>query len=427
MKKKLTNNIGLKILSVMAASLLWFIVVSVDDPVTLKTFSMIPVELINTQVITGQGSVYEVVDNTDVVSINVTAKRSVLDSLSRDNFKAVADMKRIDGNLIPIEVKATKYADRIENISLRSKNVTVSIEGSLTKQFNIKVRTAGELSPGCIIGSMYTDKNVVKISGPESIVSQIESAAVNVDVSGMVSDISTAENIVLYGADDREIPQTELTLSRDSVNVTVEIWGTKEIPVAFGYTGVPAAGFGTTGAMTSTLSSITVSGRKKALDAVTGITVPAEAVDITDAQAPVEVQIDVSRYLPDGIISVQGDKGTVAVVTVAVQPLSQKNVEVPTANISIVNIPEGMEASIGGVGDVIAVGVRGLGESYDNINPAEIVGFVDINTIPKPEDAEMLPEGVYDVDVVFTYPPGIGAGDEKVTVKILLRVKREEE
>ena len=166
MKKKLTNNVGLKILSILFAFLLWLVVVSVDDPVTTKPFSSIPVELINTQAVTGQGSVYEVLDNSDMASIHVPAKRSVLDPLSRDNFKATADMTRMDGNLVPIEVKATKYADRIENISLRSKNVTVRIEGLLEKQLNIKVRTSGELSEGCVIGSMHTDKNVVKISGP---------------------------------------------------------------------------------------------------------------------------------------------------------------------------------------------------------------------------------------------------------------------
>ncbi len=423
MKKKLTNNIGLKILSVVFAFLLWLIVVSVDDPVTVKTFSMIPVELTNEQVITSQGSVYEVVDNSDVVSISVTAKRSVLDTLSRDNFKAFADMSRLDGTMIPIEVKATKYADRIDNITLRNKNVKIAIEGLLARQFNIKVRTSGDISQGCIIGNMYTDKNVVKVSGPESIVSQIDSAVVDVDVSGMTSDISTAENIVLYDAQNKEISQNELTLSRESVNVTVEIWNTKEIPINFSYTGVPAVGYGTTGALASSLPSLTVTGRKSALDAVSSISIPASVVDITDARGPVEVQVDVSRYLPEGIIVIPGEAGTIATVTVEVQQLNAKNVEVPTSNITIVNVPEEMEASIGGVGEVIAVGVRGMGAAFDNINPLEITGIVDAALIAKPEDAETLPEGVYDAEVVFAYPLGIIAGEEKVTVKVILKVK----
>lgn len=426
MKKKLTNNVGLKILSILFAFLLWLVVVSVDDPVTTKPFSSIPVELINTQAVTGQGSVYEVLDNSDMASIHVTAKRSVLDSLSRDNFKATADMTRMDGNLVPIEVKATKYADRIENISLRSKNVTVRIEGLLEKQLNIKVRTSGELSEGCVIGSMHTDKNVVKISGPESIVSLIDSAAVTVDVSGMTSDISTAETIVLYDAENHEIAKDELTLSRDSVNVTVEIWKTKVLPVNFGYSGIPAAGYGTTGLVTSSLSTITVAGKQSALDGISGITVPSSAVDITNAHTTVETQVDVSKYLPDGLVMASADEDAVAVITVMIQELSSKNVEVPTANIMVINVPEGMEASIGGVGELIAVGVRGLGEEYDNINPADIKGIVDLSTVEKPEDSDSLTEGVYDAKVTFTYPVGISAGEEEVTVKVILKVKGEE-
>lgn len=426
MKKKLTNNIGLKILSVIFAFFLWIVVVSVDDPVTTKPFSSIPVELTNTQAITSQGSVYEVLDNTDVISVTVTAKRSVLDSLSRDNFKATADMTRMEGDLVPIEVKATRYADRIENITLRTKNVKVSIEGLLEKQLNIAVRTSGEISDGCVIGSKYTDKNVVKISGPESIVALIDSAAVTVDVSGMTTDISTAESIVLYDADNHVISQEELTLNRSSVNVTVEIWRTKELPVSFGYTGTPAAGYGTTGLVTSSLSTVTVAGKQSVLDAASNIAIPSSVVDITDARASVEVQVDVSRYLPEGLVMASQDAQTTTVVTVIIQELSTKKVEVPTANITVANVPEGMEASIGGVGEVVAVSVRGLGEGYDTINPAEILGVVDLNTVELPEEAETLPEGVYDAKVTFTYPAGISAGEEEVTVKVILKVKGEE-
>lgn len=182
-------------------------------------------------------------------------------------------------------------------------------------------------------------------------------------------------------------------------------------------------GYGTTGILTSSLYSLTVTGRKSALDAVSGISIPASVVDITDARGPVEVQVDVSRYLPEGIIVIPGEAGTIATVTVEVQQLNAKNVEVPTSNITIVNVPEEMEASIGGVGEVIAVGVRGMGAAFDNINPAEITGIVDAALIAKPEDAEALPEGVYDADVVFAYPIGIIAGEEKVTVKVILKVK----
>ena len=41
MKKRLTNNLLLKILSLLIAFTLWFVVINIDDPVDEKSFSNI--------------------------------------------------------------------------------------------------------------------------------------------------------------------------------------------------------------------------------------------------------------------------------------------------------------------------------------------------------------------------------------------------
>ena len=55
MKKKLTHNLFLKILSVIFAFALWFIVVIVTDPYKTVTISDVPIKVINEDEITGQG------------------------------------------------------------------------------------------------------------------------------------------------------------------------------------------------------------------------------------------------------------------------------------------------------------------------------------------------------------------------------------
>ena len=54
MKKTLTSNIGLKLISLIAAFILWMIVVNTDDPMITRTYSGISVEVINTEEITDQ-------------------------------------------------------------------------------------------------------------------------------------------------------------------------------------------------------------------------------------------------------------------------------------------------------------------------------------------------------------------------------------
>ena len=51
MAKKLTNNLGLKILAVLIAGLLWLIAININDPVSQQTYS-VQVQILNAGIIT---------------------------------------------------------------------------------------------------------------------------------------------------------------------------------------------------------------------------------------------------------------------------------------------------------------------------------------------------------------------------------------
>lgn len=420
MRKKLTHNLGLKISSILVAFLLWVVVVSVDDPVTSRPFTQIPVELTNSSYITDQGQVYEVQDGSDFIGITVTAKRSILDTLSRDNFKATADMTKIEGSSVPIEIKSTRYADKIENISLKSKTVQVHIENLIETQFNIQVTTQGTIADGCAVGDITLDKNVVKVSGPESIMEKVKGAQVSVNVSGMTSDISTSENIMLYDANGEVVDTSELTLSRDSVNIKVEIWTSKEVPIVYGYVGIPAAGYGATGEVTCSPSAIAITGKKDVLSKVSSVTIPSSIVDITGAAADFNKSVQITSYLPDGISLVSDDASTV-VVQVGIKALSSKKVEIPITNLSVINVPEGLSAEIGGVGEVLAIEVTGMETALDTLDPLQITGAVDVSAITTEDESKTLSEGVYDAKVTMTYPNGIYGGTSDIMVKVICK------
>ena len=91
MKKKLTANLGLKILAVLFSVVIWFIVVNINDPVDKTVFRNVPVEILNTEAVTSQGKVYEILDGTDVIDVTVWAKRSILDTLGKENVIATAE------------------------------------------------------------------------------------------------------------------------------------------------------------------------------------------------------------------------------------------------------------------------------------------------------------------------------------------------
>ena len=78
MKNKLTHNIGLKLASVFFAVILWLVVTSVNNPTVSEPYYNIPVKLVNTELITDSGQVYEVLDGTDVISkVTVRGRRAL--------------------------------------------------------------------------------------------------------------------------------------------------------------------------------------------------------------------------------------------------------------------------------------------------------------------------------------------------------------
>ena len=60
MRRKILNNLGLKLLSVVLAIVFWFLVVMADNPKDSVAFSNIQVNLINTELLEKGNKFYEV-------------------------------------------------------------------------------------------------------------------------------------------------------------------------------------------------------------------------------------------------------------------------------------------------------------------------------------------------------------------------------
>lgn len=94
MKKKIFNNIGLKILALLIAIIVWWVVMNIDDPLVKKTISGINVELRNDDALTDKGYIYEV-DSGSVITITVRAPESVAKDLKASDFVAYADLSQL--------------------------------------------------------------------------------------------------------------------------------------------------------------------------------------------------------------------------------------------------------------------------------------------------------------------------------------------
>ena len=109
-KRILTSNLGLKIVSVLVACMMWIFVVNVDDPEKVQSFSDVKVEIRNSDCF-GVDKTFSVQEDTDKVKVWVKARESVLNKLQSKDFKVVADMRNVTlGNAVPYTLECTSSA-----------------------------------------------------------------------------------------------------------------------------------------------------------------------------------------------------------------------------------------------------------------------------------------------------------------------------
>ena len=142
MGKKLLNNLGLKLVSIFLAVVIWFAVVMISNPKDSVTFSGITVNLVNTELLDSEEKLYEVQDNSDKVRVTVEAPRKVINQLRSSDIIAEADVSRLtEVNTIAINCSLLNNAVEISSITSNPDVVRLKVEDKASKWVNVKRNT----------------------------------------------------------------------------------------------------------------------------------------------------------------------------------------------------------------------------------------------------------------------------------------------
>ena len=380
MKHKITKNWGLKLVSFLFAAVLWLIVTNINDPSSPYKESNIPVVLKNTDLITNNGQIYEVLDGTDMIdSVVIWAPRSVVDKLNRSDIVAEADVRDLTSlNTISIKLSTNKYNDKLDSIKGSIENVKLNIENKETRSFPIKANLTGEVGEGYMVGNVSTEQNLIRVSGPESLISQIARAQAEVDISGFTSNIGTDSDIRLYNEAGVEIKAESIEKSITKVRVNIEILEKKTVPISFKFSGIPAEDYRTTGEITSSRNSVELAGKSETLRGISAIEIPEGVIDVSGAVETVETVIDLRDYLPAGVVlAEEGFDGNIS-VSVQIEQQRRQTVSGMMENIQFVGVPEGYEAVINEPEERYQVTLIGLASELAEIDVNTLEGYVDV-------------------------------------------------
>ena len=371
MKKLFTENIGLKLGSVVIAIILWILVVYTYDPAATTNFNL-GVDIINGDSIASSGKVYEVIEG-DTITIRVKANASLIKSLKASDFKATADVSKLSPTYhANIDVVCTK-SDNVEITIIGSaKLLAVKLEDLVSKQFPVTIEKSGEPESGYYVGETIASPNLISVSGGKKSVEKISVVKVKADVNG-ANSLFYADGIPkAYDADGNEITTGSLKFSDNPVKVAVNVYKTKNVSIVVEAQGEPYKGYSVQD-INYEPKTVTVAGPDQVLSKLSSIKLPLNVEgEITD----IEVSINLSDYIKEGVYLV--DKDVLVNAKCNIVRLGTKEFELLPSDISLNNKSDKFNYELIDT-EKIKVTISGLSEKLKNIEVSDLAPYVDLS------------------------------------------------
>ena len=353
MKEKITNNLSLKILSLIVAIFIWLLVINVDNPIITKTFVVTDVQLLNEAYIDADGKMCMRDEEQQPIRVTIKAKRKILDDISVMDIRAVADLQQaVSLDTTPVMVPITASVGKIpaENIQVSPQNLSLHIEDKETQEFVVTVTTNNTRpDKGYEIGNLISNPEKIRITGPTSLINKIDKVVASVNVNGAVADVTQETDVTVIDKNGEEFSSQDLNyLNVSKVYVSARLWKVRtDVKISAECSGSTAEGYQVE-SVTTTPNVISVAGSDEALSALAEqnntIWIPADAIDISGKDKDHEEKINISEYLPEGL-KLTSDSSEDVFVHVNILPQGSTVCEIPTKNIKVENMPKGMQAA----------------------------------------------------------------------------------
>lgn len=412
-KNFFTNNLYWKALSVLMAVALWFVVMNINNPTEIKTFTL-NIAVLNEHKLEENNLAILNIDDlkNQRADIKIKGTRTTLDEISKrynkENIKLELDLEQVLSYKIgdePLGVTAT-LKPSIPNIPYPNNNfeivsfypitTTIYVDKVITIPKKIHPKTIGETKQGYIASEPDLSSEYIQVTGAKSIVDKIQVIYAEVDITDQTSTIK--ENIVpvAYDENGNKIEDIKFNIENVEVKVPISIEGIVNI-VEPKLTGNLLEGY-VVDSIKYNPKTIEVIGDKTNLKKLTKITLP--EIDITGLTEPTQYTYDTSKILKQYNLKAKDNKDTQVEIYIGIKQATTKTINVPTSNISILGYNDKLFIDIP---DQFILNITGEDNLINNINTDLIHYNIDVTG---------LDVGEHSVKVNVDLPNGIRLASE---------------
>lgn len=365
------KSIPTLILAFALAIAVWISAVSASDPIQQQAYPrQITIERI------GLSSSLVISNEVpDQVSVTLSAPGSIWKSLLNDRspIQASMNLTGLSTGTHTLEVKVQSQLQPVKVVSQSPKTVTVTLEELVTKDFPIDLVRIGDPEVGYQADTATLSEETVTISGPASLVSQVKTVRVMLDLQQATDNINRKLAIEVLDADENAVDG--LTVAPGEVVVTQLIsqrGGYRNVVVKVATSGQVTSGYRLTNISIFPPNVTVFSANPNLVDDLPGF-IETQPLDLTGVKDDLEVRLALN--LPDGI-EVIGDQALLVQVGVAAIEGSITLSDLP---IQVTGVQNNLFANISLQGvDVIISGPLPL---LDSLAKSDVKVIIDLNEV----------------------------------------------
>ncbi|HHT65467.1 MAG: YbbR-like domain-containing protein [Caldicoprobacterales bacterium] len=412
----LSNNLSLKIISVIVAIILWLYAVSELNPETTKPIYDVPIEIINMQILNDKN--LSLVENPEEnVTIRIRGLVNDIRKVNTSNLKAILDLSEIDWTgtrlveldiegLLPREVRL----DKIPEIEL-------TINDIIKKDIPVVIDLSGDGGDGYHVHDATVEPSTITIYGARSLVDSVVQGVVQVKLDQDKNTINESHPIKLIDASGNPVESRYLSLRQGSAMVNIPIYPIQDKLVRANVVGEPANGF-VVDSVTLDPNRVTVNGASSIIERLSALTT--EEINIQGATD--DIRRTVNIVLENGIYLEPGQPFQVNVVVSISETTIQNTLTVE--QVELRNIPEGYTATV--ENQAVTIQLRGPFTVISGLTSQDLTPAIDLSQLT-PAEGE-LPPGQYELPLILQVPDRaeiIQVSRETITVNVELLAEPE--
>lgn len=374
MRKWLKNNFYMKLSSIVIAVIIWLIVGNINDPVISREISGIEVQFTNEKVLDKINKAYEL-DGSNKISVTVSGKKSIVSRLRAKDFEAKADLSKLSiVDAVPVEVSLDNNKNSQVSIDLgKNTMLKVKVDDVETETIPVNVEVTGEPKTGYAVGQKTASPNMIEVTGPATTLDKVEEVKLTCDVSGANSNVEKKLEPKFYSKKGKEIDASNMKYDENTIDVTVEIWKQKTIPIEVTTTGSVEDGY-SVGSVEYEPKTIEIAGPDDELEGINSIEL--DPIDISGATDDVETNISLpDTLLPGDIIFQENDKNVA--VKVKIGKMTQKTFTFTPSDVKVAGAKENQTVTFSD--ESYEVTISGLENDLKNITLEDLSPHIQLD------------------------------------------------